>query len=151
MTKVCGKCKLKKSIENFNSRSEPNKKHILKSRCKQCETICSYKWATKNNVRIYDYRRARKDNLKKWFKNTFKNNPCVDCKQKFPSCCMDFDHKDGTIKINTLATLVGHGYSKESILEEVNKCDLICANCHRIRTEARGWNQWEKCRRKKSK
>ena len=36
--------------------------------------------------------------------------------------------------------MIGCGQSKEAILEEIAKCDLICANCHRIRTAKQlGW------------
>lgn len=94
----------------------------------------------------YSYKRFRKDKLKDWFKE-IKSGPCLDCGNKFPFCCMDFDHRDGTSKSKNVAALVGEGYSKDTILKEIAKCDLVCANCHRIRTQSRGWNLWEKCLR----
>lgn len=98
----------------------------------------------------YNYKRVRKDNLKDWFKE-LKSGPCADCGNKFPFPCMDFDHRDGTTKTRNVAILVGDGYSKTRILEEIAKCDLVCANCHRIRTQNRGWNTWDKCKRIGSK
>ncbi len=62
-----------------------------------------------------------------------KAKPCMDCGGLFPSVCMDFDHRDPTTKTATIAKLIGNG-SKKKLLEEIEKCDLVCSNCHRIRT-----------------
>lgn len=59
--------------------------------------------------------------------------PCTDCGHTFPACVMDFDHVSGE-KVNNIGTMVAHGWSKEKILKEMAKCELVCANCHRIRT-----------------
>lgn len=56
---------------------------------------------------------------------------CMDCGGVFPSEVYDFDHIKGT-KINRVSTI------SPKIRElEIAKCDLVCANCHRIRTVAR--------------
>lgn len=62
-----------------------------------------------------------------------KSKPCMDCGKTFPPCCMDFDHRPGTIKKFTIGEWGYKGNSK-SIEEEIAKCDVVCANCHRIRT-----------------
>lgn len=61
-----------------------------------------------------------------------KNYPCMDCGNNYPSVCMDFDHRDPKNKIAGVSTMVH--YKKSVILAEIAKCDLICSNCHRIRT-----------------
>lgn len=66
-----------------------------------------------------------------------KSKPCTDCRRTFPACCMDFDHRDGDEKIDCVGTMFAHHHSIERIMAEVAKCDLICSNCHRIRTAAR--------------
>lgn len=55
--------------------------------------------------------------------------PCMDCDREFPPCAMDFDHVRGDKKkdVSSLTTI-------KSITAEIAKCDLVCANCHRIRT-----------------
>ena len=63
--------------------------------------------------------------------------PCVDCGGTFPPECMDFDHVRGE-KLFGLAQ--GSGKAIESVLAEIAKCDVICANCHRTRTRQR--RQW---------
>jgi hypothetical protein len=65
----------------------------------------------------------------------FKQNPCMDCGVKYPHYVMDFDHRDANSEIATINAMINfHSYSKEKILKEIEKCDLVCANCHRMRT-----------------
>lgn len=59
----------------------------------------------------------------------------MDCGKKYPPYVMDFDHRDRRTKIAGINQMINlHSYSKDKILIEINKCDLVCANCHRIRT-----------------
>jgi len=74
--------------------------------------------------------------LKQWMIE-LKSKPCIDCNTTFPICCMDFDHRIGTIKIYNVGSMFAHHYSRELIETELVKCDLVCSNCHRIRTQKR--------------
>lgn len=68
-----------------------------------------------------------------------KDRPCMDCGGKFPPFVMDFDHRDGVTKLGNIAGLL-KSWSWAKLQTEIDKCDLICANCHRIRTARRaGW------------
>lgn len=62
-----------------------------------------------------------------------KIRPCMDCKKKYPYYVMEFDHKRD--KVFMLSN--GHKFSWDNIKKEIKKCDVICANCHRIRTHKR--------------
>jgi hypothetical protein len=64
-----------------------------------------------------------------------KAKPCQDCGGTFPPECMDFDHKPGFEKRRKVAGLFT--CSKAKVLSEIEKCDLVCANCHRTRTVRR--------------
>jgi hypothetical protein len=70
-----------------------------------------------------------------------KEKPCADCGGEFPYYVMDFDHRDGEVKLFDVSKgMLSLGRAK--VLAEIAKCDIICANCHRIRTAARGgWAQ----------
>lgn len=59
--------------------------------------------------------------------------PCVDCGGSFPSCAMDFDHRDPAAKKYVVRRMRTRT-TVEVILAEVAKCDIVCANCHRLRT-----------------
>lgn len=64
-----------------------------------------------------------------------KSRPCMDCGKYYPSCAMDFDHRDPSTKIvevSSLAKSAGTPWTK--VLEEIAKCDLVCRNCHALRT-----------------
>lgn len=51
---------------------------------------------------------------------------------------MDFDHRDGEIKVRSISWMAYHDTSNfEKIKREIKKCDLVCANCHRQRTHDR--------------
>ena len=84
-------------------------------------------------IRDVEQERIRRRMLRA-FLEELKSKPCMDCRGLFPPECMDFDHVRGTKRYNVGA--VAH-VSKRIILEEVEKCDLICSNCHRIRTRGR--------------
>lgn len=58
---------------------------------------------------------------------------CVDCGERDP-LVLDFDHVDNTTKRDTIYSLVQSGYGWQSVLDEIAKCQVRCANCHRRRT-----------------
>lgn len=63
-----------------------------------------------------------------------RGKPCMDCGGVFPTYVMDFDHlSDKLFNIGGVAGKV----SWEKVLQEIEKCELVCANCHRIRTHDR--------------
>lgn len=65
-----------------------------------------------------------------------KARPCADCAGSFPPWCMDFDHiAERGPKRFRLAAFASR--KPETVAAEIAKCDVICANCHRIRTRAR--------------
>ena len=66
-----------------------------------------------------------------------KSKPCADCHGMFEICSMDFDHRDGTVKKYNIGSMFAHHYSRELIEKELEKCDLVCCNCHRVRTRNR--------------
>lgn len=66
--------------------------------------------------------------------NVLKAAPCTDCGGTFPPECMDFDHVRG-VKVQGIAGMIDYG--PEKLAEELAKCELVCANCHRTRTKNR--------------
>jgi predicted HNH restriction endonuclease len=67
---------------------------------------------------------------------------CAVCFQIFPDCCYDFHHKDPT-QINDVPSSVLH-CSWARILAELEKCMMVCANCHRIIHSKDGYIAHEK-------
>lgn len=62
--------------------------------------------------------------------------PCTDCGRRYPAHVLDFDHVRGE-KLGDVSHLAGAGVTVEALLEEIAKCDVVCANCHRRRTYVR--------------
>lgn len=67
-----------------------------------------------------------------------KSVPCMDCGQRYPYYVMDFDHRED--KEFTISKR--RAYSIEKLLAEIAKCDVVCSNCHRIRTFNRNQSGW---------
>ena len=78
----------------------------------------------------------RRDKLRGYM-HAAKDKPCADCGGEFPRVCMDFDHRDGVRKVGEVSALVLRTYAEAALVDEIRKCDVVCSNCHRIRTEAR--------------
>lgn len=73
------------------------------------------------------------------FVREYKNKPCMDCKMSYPAYVMDLDHRDRDDKIGDMGTLIRKGVWK-TLIAELEKCDVVCSNCHRIRTaQQMGW------------
>lgn len=89
---------------------------------------------TADEKRIWRQTRARRraERLRE-FIDAQKAAPCMDCQRTFPACCMDFDHRDGVTKLYG----VSDAPSMSAAKAEMAKCDLVCACCHRLRTQAR--------------
>ncbi len=92
-------------------------------------------WYPKNNVTERSRAALRKDKLREYI-ISLKGGPCTDCGKKYPHYVMDFDHVRG-IKVIPVSKMITNG-SIARITEEVKKCELVCSNCHRVRT----WKRW---------
>jgi hypothetical protein len=68
------------------------------------------------------------------FLRDFRRRPCEGCGGSFPPWVMDFDHRDP--KTKSFALAAGHALLKprDALLAEIAKCDVLCANCHAMRT-----------------
>jgi hypothetical protein len=93
--------------------------------CKKCSVKATKKYAKDNGIAKKRYHAIYEKVVK------LKSNPCVDCHKKFPPCVMDFDHVRGK-KLFQISHALSYTWSR--VKKELRKCDLVCANCHRIRT-----------------
>jgi hypothetical protein len=77
--------------------------------------------------------------LNRWRRNikaeivTLHGDECFDCGLTFPSFIYEFDHREPDKK----SFNVSRGRNKAKMIEESMKCDLVCPNCHRMRTHKR--------------
>lgn len=73
--------------------------------------------------------------LATYIRNLKESSPCLDCKKHFPYYVMDFDHVRGKKHANVMELIPS--LCKKKIDEEIAKCEIVCSNCHRIRTHMR--------------
>ena len=67
-----------------------------------------------------------------------KARPCLDCGEEYPYYVMQFDHV-GTDKVDSVSKLVANRQYAKAV-EEMKKCEVVCANCHAVRTWRRKHN-----------
>ncbi len=110
---------------------------LLQSTCRACKSTYNTEWHAKNRVRHTAQIKAGKARLlaghRELIDGLKRGNPCADCGLVFHPCAMDFDHVRGQ-KIDHVSKLSASAISRKRILDELAKCELVCANCHRVRT-----------------
>lgn len=139
----CGAEKVRWGFETFRTR-----KGVLHRRgvCKTCRgkraqkrfryyQAYRRKYNKKNRTRKQVRDQVRRTEIRAYVNAVKAGAPCADCGQQFPPVCMDFDHVRE--KVRSVANLVGGAYRLELIKEEIARCEIVCANCHRVRTHSR--------------
>lgn len=86
--------------------------------------------------------RRTKAYLSRYIQDLKSKTPCMDCKESYPYYVMDFDHVRGRKHKNVMELIPT--LSKKKIDEEIAKCEIVCSNCHRIRTHSRKSRKNEK-------
>jgi hypothetical protein len=133
--KVCVTCHVWIPLDGYNRRARsPDGRQ---ARCRDCRRA----WYTANTAahKVNTARRTRtgRDRYAKRLFAYLAEHPCVDCGEPDVRL-LEFDHLDGSTKLGDVATLVGQLAAWSRIEAEIAKCDVCCANCHRLRTAARG-------------
>ncbi|MBX7222143.1 MAG: hypothetical protein K1Y36_19480 [Blastocatellia bacterium] len=86
----------------------------------------------RQNKQAYLEKNARAFAQRRAFVRQAKQRPCADCGVQYPYYVMDFDHRDGDEKLFALNSV--DRVTLKAIKLEIEKCDVVCANCHRERT-----------------
>ncbi|CAB4179292.1 hypothetical protein UFOVP1033_74 [uncultured Caudovirales phage] len=122
-TKVCTSCFQDLPITKFKFRSDGGRqrgtRHPMCNRClyvKYTRPLIEQK--TKE---IHEYQMEK---------------GCMDCGYNTHPAALEFDHLPGTAKLFNIGEEVGNR-SRETLWKEIAKCDVVCANCHVIRTSIR--------------
>lgn len=128
--KRCGSCKRRKSLTSFHRKGDGHR-----DRCKWCAAEYHRKHYEANKAQYIANAKKNRKSFKAEM-DTFKDLPCSDCGNKYPPWVMDWDHRDGETKLSNVSRL-GATKWRKAVIEEIAKCDLVCANCHRQRTHDR--------------
>lgn len=139
-TKRCAICKDNKSLLKFNKNIK--KKDGLQSACKSCSAKRSsayYKRKTEHHKKVTkEQKRLLRIRNGQFVWDYLLTHSCVDCGNTNP-IVLEFDHVRSN-KIAAISTCVGNMFSLQKLKEEISKCEIRCANCHRIKTANQlGW------------
>jgi len=126
MRKQCGRCGKKRLVKFFNKR----RGNQLHSYCRDCHKEVN-RIHYLNNKQAHLQKAANRRVKLRQLINEAKAKPGVDCGVSYPYYVMDFDHRE---KKNFSISQSWRFRSWAEVLAEIQKCDVVCANCHRERT-----------------
>lgn len=126
--KTCSKCKSSKSLSSFNKNK--GRKDGLQSYCRDCEKKRKKDYYSKNKDKFLSYNRKHKRRRQEnWveFKKTLECEQCGEDRWYV----LDFHHLDPSKKEFEVSAAVMRDRTLEAVQEEIEKCKVLCANCHR--------------------
>ena len=127
--KKCIKCNTEKNIDLFNKKyGKPQ------SVCKECHSIYRKNHYQLNKEKYINKAKLNKEKYKKEFLIWLSSKECLDCGNS-DIRVLEFDHLYN--KSFNISSMIGQR-KLDSFMDEIFKCDVVCANCHRIRTVERG-------------
>lgn len=135
--KVCSMCKTWKPLDDFHRKR--SSRDGRQSRCRACNIAGQIRVHAENGDLCRDRIRDRgyrvRDRNRTLVLSYLLEHACVDCGESDP-VVLDFDHVRGS-KLANVSFLVFRLRAWKVIREEIAKCDVVCANCHRRRTARR--------------
>lgn len=141
MSKTCTRCKRELDLSEFNWKI---KNIRLSAHCKGCSR--QYIKSHYDRNRQYYIAKAHTRNLRtkaeinKYVWTYLRTHPCVDCGET-NAIVLEFDHRESEIKVGEISGMLKDRGVLETIIKEIAKCDVRCANCHRRKTanEIKSW------------
>lgn len=136
--KRCCTCKEVKQRSEFNRASA--RKDGLQASCRECNRRYHYDNWERHMAQIRARRRRLRKQAQAFLIGYLRAHPCVDCGET-DIVVLEFDHLRD--KRAAISQMIGN-QELRTIKAEIEKCDVVCANCHRRRTARRG--SWYKHR-----
>lgn len=133
----CTRCQKDKTTENTNWKI---KDKTLQSFCRECQHQYQQTWYSNVVNKSSSIKRAKINTKRNVERNQefiieyFKTHPCVDCGNS-NLMVLEFDHLSD--KDNNICDMVRLAFSLTRIRSEIEKCEVVCRNCHTIRTHTR--------------
>jgi hypothetical protein len=132
----CGRCHLEKPVEEFAWRRRARGQRD--NYCRSCRAAYKQEHYRANRQRYIDAagKRRRRVAAKRvvYLVDYLREHPCVDCGEADP-VVLEFDHL-GDKEFGIGARWRDRSW--QAVLDEIAKCEVVCANCHRRRTARRG-------------
>lgn len=130
--KRCCTCKQVKPLTDFNRLRKANDGR--QPSCRSCNSAYHAANWSRHMQQIRDRNQRRRAENRAFIVDYLRSHPCVDCGEP-DIVVLEFDHLRD--KVRNVSSLVHNGELRR-IVEEIAKCEVVCANCHRRRTARRG-------------
>jgi len=141
MYKFCPRCKKTQQLNYFNWKVLNIKRQVY---CKDC----SRRYIREhyhNNIDYYLKKVKKRNEILKVKTHSYigqylSTHPCVECGET-DIIVLEFDHRDRNTKRIEVSKVLRRRMSIKTLIDEINKCDVRCANCHRRKTskESGSW------------
>lgn len=129
--KRCSRCGGAKPLAAFHRRGNGRQ-----AWCKACVREWDAAYHQRMRSIRYVQRKLRHRKTLDWLTEYKRSRACTDCGGFFHPAAMTFDHLPGSVKRGDVSDLLCHGMLRSG-LAEIAKCELVCANCHAVRTFVR--------------
>ena len=132
--KVCPSCSRELDVSNFGINN--SRRDGLQTQCRSCKKASQDKWYRNNRARhvanVARRRRKAETEIIKLILAYLQQHPCIDCGEDNP-VILEFDHVRGD-KRDSICDLIRRGCGWATISAEVQKCEVRCCKCHRLKT-----------------
>ncbi len=137
--KVCDRCHLPKPRKNFLFRTKGNDRE--RSYCSSCRSLVRNRHYSENKESYISGAKHRRDLVRESYFSWLSCHPCVDCGES-DVVVLEPDHVRG-VKHRSVGAMVSGGEPWTAILDELEKCDIRCSNCHTRKTaREQGWYKY---------
>ena len=132
--KRCSRCGEIKPYSDFHR--DNRKGDGYQRYCKNCRRAYDHEYYSGAHLGHKAGRKESKARRFGWMRELKTNRPCTDCGLIFPPEAMQWDHLPGFVKLGEISGTFLF-VDRRLLVEELAKCELVCANCQAIRTRAR--------------
>jgi hypothetical protein len=141
--RTCCTCGLVKPVSEFALKNK--ERGTRSTKCRSCQAAYSREHYRRNRPayleRTATQRRFNREECRQQVYNYLMEHPCADCGEGDP-IVLEFDHRDPSKKRASISRLINH-VTWAALQREIARCDVRCANCHRVRTaEQFNWSRW---------
>lgn len=129
--KLCSRCKQEKPFDEFGWRNKD--RGWRQAYCRECNRLANSQHYKLNKETYKAKAKQYKKTLLDKKKEYLQSHPCVNCGES-DHVVLHFDHVNPNDKVSEISTMIRNGTAWKNILNEIEKCQVLCANCHMRRT-----------------
>ena len=132
--KTCNRCNQEKTLDQFPTQTKNGNVYVL-PKCIICKREYDRdfweKSKSKRNTKKSENRKVITKRNALYIREVFRQNPCKHCGETDP-VVLEFDHVDPKLKTKNVSEMIYN--SLANLKSEIEKCQVLCANCHRRKT-----------------